>query len=209
MYEKCNFPSLDEFDFLIILGGHMGAYEEETYSWLSLVKQFIKEAVNHNKYVLGICLGAQLIANALGGKVYPHTHKEVGWWPIEINKDASNVQILSGIADKFTALQFHGDTFDIPKAAVLLGSSKGCENQLFIYDDRVIGIQFHPELTNELIEKALKTYEYSKGFKGFMQKPEDIINQFTFLDQSTDMWFTLLDNIQNKFKENIENTPLC
>ncbi|MCY9002438.1 type 1 glutamine amidotransferase [Peribacillus frigoritolerans] len=199
VYEKCDFPPLNEVDFLIVLGGPMGTYEEETYSWLSLEKQFIREAVENNKFVLGICLGAQLIANALGGKVYPHTHKEVGWWPVEQNKEAINVELTCGLFEKFTALHFHGDTFDLPEEAILIASSKGCKNQLFIYKDYVIGIQFHPEMTNQQIDNTLKNYEIGEG--EFVQKPENIVNQFALLQESTDMLFRLLDNIENKYKK--------
>ncbi|MGF6952418.1 GMP synthase-like glutamine amidotransferase [Neobacillus sp. B4I6] len=201
VYEKCDFPPLDEIDFLIILGGRMGAYEEETFSWLNLEKQFIREAVENNKFVLGICLGAQLIADALGGKVFPHKEKEVGWWPVVLNKGAEDIELTYGLSEKFTALQFHGDTFDLPEEAILLASSKACRNQLFVYKERVIGMQFHPEFTNEQIDKTLKTYEIGEG--EFVQKPENIVNQFAQLRESTDMLFKLLDNIEDKFNKRI------
>lgn len=209
VYEKCNFPSLNEFDFLIILGGHMGAYEEETYLWLSLEKQFIRKAVEHNKFVLGICLGAQLIADALGGKAYPHKHKESGWWQIELNKEEENIQLICGFPEKFTAVEFHGDTFDLPKGAIHLASSKGCKNQMFIYQDRVIGLQFHPEFTNEQIDNVLKTSEYGEVHGEFMQKPEDILNQTALLKQSKNIFFKLLDNIANQFNEEGKQLPIC
>ncbi|MGR6341817.1 type 1 glutamine amidotransferase [Priestia megaterium] len=201
VYEKCDFPSTDEFDFLIILGGHMGAYEEETYPWILLEKQFIRKTVEQNKFVLGICLGAQLIADALGGKAYPHTHKESGWWGIELDKEAENVQLLRGFPKKFTAVEFHGDTFDLPKGAIRLSSSKGCKNQIFIYQDRVIGLQFHPEFTNDMIDNVLKNSDFGRVQGEFMQKPEDILNQTVLLNQSKNILFKLFDNIINKFNE--------
>ncbi|WP_052427667.1 type 1 glutamine amidotransferase [Neobacillus niacini] len=79
--------------------------------------------------------------------------------------------LLSGFSKKFTAAEFHGDTFDLPKGAIRLASSKGCQNQMFIYRDRVIGVQFHPELTNEQIDYILKNSEYGETHGEFMQKP--------------------------------------
>ncbi|RAS85833.1 type 1 glutamine amidotransferase [Priestia endophytica] len=197
IYEEYTFPTLDSFDLLIILGGHMGAYEQESYPWLNLEEQFIKETIAQNKFVLGICLGAQLIAQALGGKVYPHTHKEVGWWPIKLHKNSENNELMKGIPNEYTVLQFHADTFELPTCATLLASSYGCQNQLFSYGKHVIGMQFHPELTNEKIINILETYEYGDGYKGFMQNPEGIINQFALLKQLAEILFTLLDNMEN------------
>jgi GMP synthase-like glutamine amidotransferase len=87
MFEDSTLPSIEEFDVLVILGGRMGAYEEETFPWLLIEKAFIREVIDQGKWVMGICLGVQLLANVLGSKVYPYTHQEIGWCPIKVLKN--------------------------------------------------------------------------------------------------------------------------
>src|SRR5690242_15682741 len=83
IFENANFPSIDSFDMLVIMGGVMGVYEEDNYEWMNEEKLFIKKSIEAKKKVLGICLGAQFIAEALGAKVFPHTKKEIGWFEVE------------------------------------------------------------------------------------------------------------------------------
>lgn len=140
-------PSLQDFDALIVMGGPMGIYDEAIYPWLADEKKLINEAIAAGKIVLGICLGAQLIADVLGGKVTRNTDKEIGWWPISVNSAA----VTHPIAQVFTrypeVFHWHGDTFALPPGAVHLASSEGCRNQAFCLGDKVYGFQFHLETT--------------------------------------------------------------
>jgi len=139
-YEDIRLPPVDELDWLIIMGGFMGAYDEEEFPWLKKEKEYIREAVNNNKVVLGICLGSQLIASALGAKVYQNNEKEIGWHKIKMTEAAREFSIFNCIPDEFTFFQWHGDTFEIPESAVRIAESDACSNQGFIYKDRVIGL---------------------------------------------------------------------
>jgi len=146
LYRHATFPNMDEFDWLIIMGGPMGAYEEEKYPWLVQEKQFVAEALAANKKILGICLGAQILASVMGAKVYPNVEQEIGWFPVRVNANAKNSPIFSIFPEVFTPLHWHGDTFDLPTGCVCTMSSDYCANQAYYYGDRVFGLQFHIEL---------------------------------------------------------------
>jgi GMP synthase-like glutamine amidotransferase len=148
MHEPHAFPSIEEFDVLIMMGGPMGAYDEDKYEWLKPEKQFIKAAIDAGKKVWGICLGCQLIADVLGSKVYPHTQKEIGWWPV--TKVTEN-PLTKELPNEFTTFHWHGDTFDLPAGAVQLFKSEACAQQGFLYRDHVAGVQFHPEVEEDLL----------------------------------------------------------
>ncbi|MGV3464370.1 MAG: type 1 glutamine amidotransferase [Heyndrickxia sp.] len=197
MYENEALPPLDSFDLLIILGGKMGAYEEEEFPWLITEKKFIREAIDANKWVFGICLGVQLLANVLGSKVYPHTHQEIGWWPLKLTEEALSSPLLEGIPKEFVVFEHHGDTYDLPEGAVRLASSNGCTNQAFSYRDRVIGIQFHPEFTNGMIHGFKEDAEGQMIDGAFCQTPNEWINKSSYLANAKTLLFTILQNIEN------------
>jgi len=148
--EDPKLPNIPDIDFLVIMGGSMSVNDEEKYPWLISEKQFIREFIASGKPVLGICLGAQMIASALGAKVYRNPEKEIGWFPIQILK-SSNPQIFQ-FPNPFTPLHWHGETFDLPEGAVLLASSEATKNQAFQYGKNVLAIQFHPEANRETLE---------------------------------------------------------
>jgi len=140
-------PEVSSFDALIVMGGPMGIYDEAIHPWLADEKILIKEAIAAGKIVLGICLGAQLIADVLGGKVTRNPHKEIGWWPIAINPAAATHPIAQVFARYPEVFHWHGDTFALPPGAVYLASSEGCTNQAYVFQDQVYGFQFHLETT--------------------------------------------------------------
>jgi GMP synthase-like glutamine amidotransferase len=148
LYEPHVFPFMETFDMLVIMGGPMGTYQEDKYEWLKFEKQFIKETIDAGKKVWGICLGCQLIADVLGSGVYPHTKKEIGWWPV---KKVSDNPLTKALPDEFTTFHWHGDTFDLPAGAILLFKSEACGQQGFLYKDHVAGVQFHPEVEEDLL----------------------------------------------------------
>jgi GMP synthase-like glutamine amidotransferase len=200
MYEDPIFPSMDEFDLLIILGGVMGAYDEDKYPWLSPEKQFIREAVERDKYVLGICLGAQLIADALGGKAYPHSEKEIGWWPIQLTKEAQTSPLFQGIPEHFFAFEYHGDTFDLPQGSVLMATNQACQNQAFLYGKKVIGLQFHPEFDEPILQEIVSTHGSEILGDTYVQTPNEFLKQTTNYTDVRRLLFTLLDNMESQYK---------
>ncbi len=140
-------PEPGAVDLLIIMGGPMSINDEAEHPWLAAEKRFIRAVIERGRPVLGICLGAQHIANALGAKVYPSPHKEIGWLPIE--SVAPDEAATFRFPPSSTVFHWHGETFDLPPGAVRLARSAGCENQAFQLGDRVIGLQFHLETTPE------------------------------------------------------------
>jgi GMP synthase-like glutamine amidotransferase len=149
-------PDPSGYDLLVVMGGPMGVDDTDSCPWLTAEKEAIRAAIDGHKHVLGICLGGQLIADVLGARVKPNGHKEIGWFPVRLTEEAQVQRPFERFPRQFTAFHWHGDTFDLPEGAVLLGSSDGCHNQGFIYGRRVIGLQFHLEATlgsvNGLIE---------------------------------------------------------
>ena len=138
-------PDLKEIEILIAMGGPMSVNDEDKFPWLLQEKVFIRRAIEMGKPVLGICLGAQLIASALGARVYPNSAKEIGWFPIQgLPSDDPSVFRFPPTVEVF---HWHGETFDLPRKAVHLARSLNCENQAFQIGESVIGIQFHLETT--------------------------------------------------------------
>ena len=140
-------PQADAFDWLIVMGGPMNIYEYDRHPWLHAEKQLISEAITANQRVLGICLGSQLIADVLGGKVTRNAHTEIGWFPVQLSSEGQHSSLLKDFPRDFNVFHWHGDTFAIPPGAKHLASSEACINQAFSYGERVIGLQFHPEVT--------------------------------------------------------------
>lgn len=155
IYEAVIFPSSEDFDVLIIMGGPMGVYEEEKYAWIKEEKAFIKTTIAAGKKVLGICLGAQLIAAASGAKVYPNKEKEIGWWPVQKVAAEMMHPLTSSLPSEFITFHWHGDTFDLPPGAVHLFSTPVCTNQGFLLNEKVAGLQFHFEATPALVEQMV------------------------------------------------------
>ena len=148
-------PELDSFSHLIIMGGPMAVYEMQQYPYLVNEALFIDRAIKANKYVLGVCLGAQMVAHVLGAKVYPGQKKEIGWYEVALTPDGMSDRLMSALAlpDRNAAqvFQWHGDTFDLPRNAAWLALSDLFPNQAFRYADRVYALQFHIEVTPAIV----------------------------------------------------------
>jgi GMP synthase-like glutamine amidotransferase len=176
IYESMVLPALDDFDMLIIMGGPMGVYEGDKYDWLKKEKQFVAAAINAGKKVLGICLGCQVIANVLGVNVYPHTQKEIGWWPVHKVAENKTHPLLKNLPDTFTTFHWHGDTFDLPKEAMHLFYSDACAHQGFLYKNHVAGLQFHAEVQDDLLHDMTENDKAQLIPSAYVQ-PEDEINK--------------------------------
>lgn len=148
IFETPALPAVEDVDLLIVMGGPMSVNDEADHPWLVTEKRFIREVIAADKAVIGICLGAQLIANALGARVYPNAEKEIGWFPVYA-APAHAKQSLFSFPAQTDAFHWHGETFDLPEGATRLARSAACENQAFQVGRRVIGLQFHLETTEE------------------------------------------------------------
>jgi len=149
---RINLPAdLGGFDALVVLGGPMGANDDHLHPYLPRVVDLIRDAVGRGAPALGICLGAQLMARALGAAVYPNPVPEVGWYPVALTTEGRNSPLFAGLPDELTVFQWHGDTFDLPQGAVHLAASEDCPHQAFSFRDRLWALQFHLEVTPEII----------------------------------------------------------
>ncbi|MDB5972286.1 MAG: type 1 glutamine amidotransferase [Hydrocarboniphaga sp.] len=149
LYEGDALPSLAEFDALLVMGGAMNVDEEGAHPWLVDEKRFLRSVLSGGQRVLGICLGAQLIAEQLGAKVLRNAHREIGWFDVELSDAGRAFAPMSGWPASLPLFHWHGYRFELPPAATRLAFSAACDQQAFAFDDgRVIGLQFHPEVTS-------------------------------------------------------------
>ena len=198
-------PKLDDFSAIVVLGGPMNVYEEDRYPFLREEDLFIKEAIQRGKSILGICLGAQLIAKALGAKVLKAPVKEIGWYDVSLTRIGSIDPFFSQLPKKFSVFQWHGDTFEIPHSAILIATSSLVPHQAFRYGDNAYGLQFHLEVTQEMIREWMETYE--EEFEGpqppLLSKLKILADTEVKIEPYKEMGMTLLRDF---FKKSI-HTP--
>jgi GMP synthase-like glutamine amidotransferase len=159
-------------DWLIVMGGSMNVYEYRNHPWLREEKRFIETAIGQGKHVLGICLGAQLIADVLGAKVYQNQEKEIGWFPITLRPEARS--FFADGPSPLEVFHWHGDTFDLPSGATWLAESEGCKHQAFSYGRNVIALQFHLEMNAMTVRNLLEHCHSDLTPGRFVQPPEEI-----------------------------------
>ncbi len=157
-------------DGLIVLGGPMGVYEQNEYSWMNLEISAIQECLKKQIPVLGICLGAQMLAHAAGGTVYKGIQPEVGWYPIRLSNEGRWDPLLLGLPEEVMAFHWHGDTFSLPLDAVRLAGSSNYPNQLFKLGNNAYGFQCHLETTEEMIKEWVLVYEKELEPKGSLPR---------------------------------------
>ena len=196
LYDNEKLPQMEDFDWLVILGGPMNIYEEGKYPWLASEKEFIAQAIAAKKTVLGICLGAQLIADVLGAKVKRNNFTEIGWFPVTLTGDVKSSPLFGTLPEKFTAFHWHGDTFEIPSGAVRIAESEVCKNQAFVYNDRVIGFQFHIEYSLESINRMLDNCGDELVEDEFIQNEDEILSMKNNLTEIKNLLTSLLNNME-------------
>jgi GMP synthase (glutamine-hydrolysing) len=186
---------LADFDWLVVMGGPMNIYEEGRYPWLAEEKAFIARAIENQKVVLGICLGAQLIADGLGARISSNQNKEIGWYPVYRTSPRAQFPQLAAMEEELEALHWHADTFDLPAGAVHLARSEGCENQAFVYDHRVVGLQFHLEMTREGLQALLQHCAGDLTAGPFVQPAEAMLTNPLQFQQANRIMCRMLDGL--------------
>jgi len=196
VYETRDLPDPDEVDLLVIMGGPMSVHDEARHPWLVPEKRFIERCVSNGMKTVGICLGAQLLADVLGAEVHTGSAKEIGWLPVEWSSGALGHPLFRGLPSSQTVFHWHGDMFEIPEGAVHLASSAGCPNQAFLYENRALGIQFHLELTpgdvRELAEQCESEIDEQEEF---IQSKQHMLEETRYFKESNRTICTLLDRL--------------
>jgi len=153
-------PDVEKYQGLIILGGPMNVDMTDKYPHLDTEVRIIRRAIERNIPILGICLGAQLIAKTLGAKVYKNPMKEIGWYDISLTSEGKQDPLLRHFEDTKRIFEWHGDTFELPDGATHLAHGETCAHQAFRVGDNVYGFQFHLEVDGPLVERWLNTPVY-------------------------------------------------
>ena len=184
LYKNEKLPNITDFDMLVIMGGPMNIYDFDKHPWLKNERDFIKNAIYSDKKIVGICLGAQLIASVLGADIYQNDNKEIGWFKVNHNNKQTAV------------LHWHGDTFDLPDGANLIFTNNTCVNQGFIYNKSVLALQFHLEMSYSQVEAIIDNCIDELDEDGiFIQSAADILAGRINIDAAEDLLYDLLDEL--------------
>lgn len=186
-------PKTSDFDCLVVMGGPMSVHDTIKFPWLKDEKQAIENAIQSGKKVLGICLGAQLIAHALGAEVFTNNEKEIGWYNITFSKTARQLFSLALNDTSMNVFHWHGETFSLPDRALLLASSAACTNQAYIIDDQVLAFQFHPEIKPENIKLMVQYGKEELVSGNFIQAIATISGEQKYFDQAKLFLYQTLD----------------
>nr|MBD3623756.1 type 1 glutamine amidotransferase [Sunxiuqinia sp.] len=191
-------PDLNQFDWLIVLGGPMGVYDDELYPWLKAEKNFLKEAIFAHKTILGICLGSQLIASALGARIFSNKEKEIGWFDVQLTQQGKQHFLFHGVPETFKVFHWHGDTFKLPESATHLARSVACVQQAFSYSDKVLGVQFHLEMTPESLQEILKACDNELIKDTYVQTEQEILANQDTMTNNNQLLLALLNKLEER-----------
>lgn len=200
IYADASLPAHAAYDILVVMGGPMNIYEDDTYPWLAAEKEYIGEAVENGKMVLGICLGAQLIADVLGATVTKNSVPEIGWFHVALNDEGKALPAFRAFPAVFPAFHWHGDTFSLPPDCVHVGFSEGCKNQAFAFDGgRVVGLQFHLEATTSSVENLITNCGHEIVPGKYVQTPQEMRSKLSHVPNCNKLMADLLDRTVEAF----------
>lgn len=196
LHKSEKLPNIEDIDFLIVMGGPMSVNNESHYSWLAGEKAFIKAAIQTGKSVLGVCLGAQLIAHSMGAEILPSTAKEIGWFPITAVIPQQKTTFL--FPKETEVFHWHGETFSLPNQATLLAESKACRNQAFQIGENVIGLQFHLETTPASAQAIVQNCRQELIEDEYIQSEKNILS-------ASNENYTIVNKLMNNVLEYLHN----
>ena len=192
---KEDFPLFDDFDLLVVLGGPMSVYRGDRWPWMIQERRMIRQAIDGGKVVLGICLGAQLIAAELGGSVATNGEKEIGWFDVELTTEAEQSLLGGLLPDKLTVFHWHGDRYEPPPGAVRLAHSEACNDQAFQYGDRVLGLQFHLEATPAWVDTLAQRDQEQLVDAAYIQTRQQMLSPVENFARANEFMKQILDRL--------------
>jgi GMP synthase-like glutamine amidotransferase len=195
-YKNEHLPPVEEIDWLIVMGGPMGISDENKFPWLKEEKNFILQAIQCERRVLGICLGAQLIASVLGAKVGRNPHKEIGWHEVRLTEEGKTSKIFGNFPEQFVAFHWHGDAYELPAGSRRLAQSEACREQAFVYNDRVLGLQFHLDVRQRNVEQLIHYCREDLQEGAYTQKPAQMLARQDHFRNIQKNMFIVLDRLE-------------
>ncbi len=193
-------PPLDSFDWLMVMGGSQHAWDEQGNPWLQAEKAFVGEALARGKCFLGICFGAQLLAEALGGSLFPNEHKEIGWHEVSVNREGQESFLFQNIPTSFITFHWHSDHFSLPSNCTRLADSKASVNQAFVCNGRpLVGLQFHPEYTREMVNFYAEEHSQDWVPDEFVSGKDEVLARTKEIPDTYLLMETLLNNMEQEF----------
>lgn len=191
LYRGDPLPRPDAFDLLVVMGGEMNIYHYRDWPWLKPEREFMQAALAGDKRVVGICLGAQLLADALGVRVFQNAEHEIGWHPVMWTDEARAA--FPGLPAASTVLHWHGDAFELPAGATRLAVSEACAEQGFFIPDKCLALQFHPEVNSPLVKQFVESQgEWPTG--PYVQTSQAILSEAaSYCDRNRRLFHKMLD----------------
>lgn len=188
-------PVLDDFDLLVVLGGPMSVYREDRWPWMRQERRLIRQAIDGGKVVLGICLGAQMIAAELGGFVEASGEQEIGWFDIVLTSEAGQSLLGGLLPGKPIVFHWHGDRYQRPPGAVRLAYSEACDEQAFQYGDRVLGLQFHLEATPAWVDRLARRDQDQLVAATYIQTRQEMLSPVENFARANEFMKRILDRL--------------
>lgn len=191
-------PEPADFGMLVVLGGPMNVDDDDRYPFLTPEKRALGRALDAGTPVVGVCLGAQLLARVLGANVVRSPHEEIGWFPVRLTEAGGRSPLFAGVPTEFETFHWHGDAFETPAGAELLATSDGCPAQAFVAGNRVLGLQFHPEATPEAVASMVEHEgaDLDRAGLPFVQPRETVLAPDRPYALNTRVLTTILDNFE-------------
>ena len=195
-YEDDSLPDASDVDLLVIMGGPMNVFDLHIYPWMQDEVNWVTDYIKAGKPVLGICLGAQIIASALGEEVYPGEEKEIGWHNLQFLPSLGEFRIWKDLPSTRKVFHWHGDTFPIPKDAIRIASSQAFPNQGFIYNRKVLALQFHLEVTPESVLELVENCRDELVPGPYVQSESELLGEEKVYGSNQELMFQLLDYLR-------------
>jgi len=196
-------PSIDSFDWLMVMGGSQHAWDVEGNDWLQKEKEFVSKSLTAGKIILGICFGAQLLAEALGGKLLPNPQREIGWHEVALNRQGQESFLFQDIPPSFVTFHWHNDHFSLPQGCTRLAGSQATENQAFV-DKKCpsVGLQFHPEYTRQMVTYYAREHSQDWTSDEYVSTKDEVLARTAEIPDTYWLMETLLDNMAQEFAVN-------